>query len=539
MNNECKMIIINKINLNKNVALNKGFINTCSYNINYNKNIIKILYFILLATVLLYSSVSYSKTDNYNYFVQASKNYEENKFDLSASFFWQFLKVTEKTNNDFEKAEFYFASSLNKLGFSHAAVEYFVIIAEERKNIELLPATLYALESVVNNPNQTTYSEKIENRFYGYDEEQIITKLLWNNEFGILPFDLKDFVNYYQGLLDYKHDFETWGNIHSTKISDKGYYTYKTKYLLAIWNLKKGFSEKAIKLFYEILNADVDDNDLNIKLKNLKNKTAQNIGRLLYEKEKYKEALEIYNKIDTFDYKNASLLLDKAWTLYQLSDYSKSMGLLFSLKAPVYRDYFQPEMYVLKYLIFRDLCNYDLALQVIYEFKNIYKHAILKIKNREDLKQNNLFMTAVYQEKNLKMKKNFLELLIYEQKKLEQHKKAFLKDNLFEHLNRVYKLKIEQISTEISFLINNVMKNISLKLLDYEEQMNLLEYEVGLEKYKKKKNLASDNKIKIEKLDIPYYGNKIYYQFDNEFWNDEIHSYKLFIKNKCVDYNVK
>ena len=33
--------------------------------------------------------------------------------------------------------------------------------------------------------------------------------------------------------------------------------------------------------------------------------------------------------------------------------------------------------------------------------------------------------------------------------------------------------------------------------------------------------------------DIPLYGRKVYFKFDNEFWNDELHNYRFFIDDRC------
>ena len=38
-----------------------------------------------------------------------------------------------------------------------------------------------------------------------------------------------------------------------------------------------------------------------------------------------------------------------------------------------------------------------------------------------------------------------------------------------------------------------------------------------------------------EALIIPYDSANVYYEFDEEYWNDELHSYRFFIVNRCFE----
>ena len=38
-----------------------------------------------------------------------------------------------------------------------------------------------------------------------------------------------------------------------------------------------------------------------------------------------------------------------------------------------------------------------------------------------------------------------------------------------------------------------------------------------------------------ESLTIPYDSRNIYYEFDTEYWNDELHSYQYFINSRCFE----
>ena len=58
--------------------------------------------------------------------------------------------------------------------------------------------------------------------------------------------------------------------------------------------------------------------------------------------------------------------------------------------------------------------------------------------------------------------------------------------------------------------------------------------EVGLDIFKRLK--AEEARLGAEKpLVIPYDSENVYYEFDTEFWNDELHSYEFFINSRCFE----
>ncbi|MBY0518788.1 MAG: hypothetical protein K2P81_17890 [Bacteriovoracaceae bacterium] len=96
-------------------------------------------------------------------------------------------------------------------------------------------------------------------------------------------------------------------------------------------------------------------------------------ARKLYKIGKFQEAIEAYGKISKRAYKWPFLLLEKAWSYYNLKDYNRSLGLLVTYKAPLMESYFLPEAEVLTALGYFRLCLYDDALVVIDQFYTNYK----------------------------------------------------------------------------------------------------------------------------------------------------------------------
>ena len=75
---------------------------------------------------------------------------------------------------------------------------------------------------------------------------------------------------------------------------------------------------------------------------------------------------------------------------------------------------------------------------------------------------------------------------------------------------------------------------VALELLEIEEQINLLDYEIGLDIFKRLKAQGARQTTE-QPLKIPYDSANVYYEFDTEYWNDELHSYKFFILSRCFE----
>ena len=74
-------------------------------------------------------------------------------------------------------------------------------------------------------------------------------------------------------------------------------------------------------------------------------------------------ALDAYHraKLPAHDPGRATLYLEEAWTRYNLGQIHAAMGILTTLDAPSFRDEFLPDKYLLRALIYRDLCHYQIG----------------------------------------------------------------------------------------------------------------------------------------------------------------------------------
>ncbi|RME19036.1 MAG: hypothetical protein D6806_19000 [Deltaproteobacteria bacterium] len=426
---------------------------------------------------------------------------------------WDYMSATSQGDKNYGYAEYFLAASFEKLGLTHAAVEYYYNVAKNRTRPELLPDALEALERIT--------------RKFPFDEDLVLKDLLYDTAFGFVRPELKDFVEYYQGLMDFRNGFVRWGRKHFSRLTKGGYYYYKSRYVLAVYELVRYNLDDALKIFRSILESDISHESQ----ADVVNDTRQSIARIFFEQKKFKEAYEMYEKIDAPIEDQASVFMEEAWTLYYLKDYRRAMGLLYALEAPAFYRYFNPEKFLLKALIYKNLCHYNVAKDAVAEFRQYFGDAIDTIYDRIDLDRDQILLDAALQDSQLVSLSDFARLLDTELGALDDFAAAWEQNGLLAHLRRLYELKLSYINRKLNNRLDSALREVAEKLLEFEEQMNLLEYEIGLDIYKRIK--GTPTRKQEEKQQIPKYGNDVYYEFDGEFWNDELHDFRFFIEDRC------
>ena len=127
-----------------------------------------------------------------------------------------------------------------------------------------------------------------------------------------------------------------------------------------------------------------------------------------------------------------------------------------------------------------------------------------------------------------------LRTLEDERRSIEDHDSVWEDVGLDTHLRRVYDLEVREQARLWRIDFDKAADDAAERLLWAEEQVNLLDYEVGLDIFKRLKLHAARN-TREEKLFVPYDSANVYYEFDTEYWNDELHSYNYFVSSRCFE----
>lgn len=439
-------------------------------------------------------------------FSRGYKLFEKESWERAAPYFYRYLSTHTRDDQDYEWAEFFFGICLRKLGLSHASMDTLSYLVTRKPNTKIVTYSLEIFEEI--------------SRTMPFDRDLIINKAICDQDYGFVDSDIRNFIHYYQGLYDWEHGFNGWGNDHFKQIEDGTYYFYKFRYQKVLQAVYQDNIDEAIRILNEILESPVRD-------ENLKDDARKTLARLLYEKEAYREADKLYDDIQRNILEQSQNLLERAWAHYRIGNPEKAMGFLYAFEAPSFKNHFTPEYYILKSFIYKDVCHYQSAMEVVEGFRSRYGQALEQIYHRGNPEENYPLMLVLLGKPKILETWKFLELLESEKDACRKYKKDI---PIYRHLMKIYDLQISESTNMLKQHIQDEYEKTANQLLQYEEEAHLMAYEIGLDMYQRIYEYhysgegSEDNRS--EK-------GIVVYPFQGEFWNDELADYKVILPNKC------
>jgi len=440
-------------------------------------------------------------------FLDGYKKYSRGKYLAACEDLYEFLSRTTPDDTDHDWASFFFGISLKKAGFSHAAVDTLANLVTRKPNTKIVNYSLELLEEI--------------SRALPFDRELLIETAVCDESYDFVEGDIADFVNYYQGEYNWERGLFSWGDEHFGSLRKDSYYYCKYLFENGLREIYTGRTDAAVELLKKVMVADAASDSL-------RNDARKTLARLYYETGRFEDADFLYRQIDMNIVEQAQNLLERAWVHYRLGNAERAMGLLYSFEAPSFRNSFTPEFYILKSFIYKDVCHYGKAMSVINQFNDRYGDAISNVYERKDARENEALLLVILNKPGIKRIWNFLSLL-----ETEQHLAEGIEDEaLSGYLDGLYRLKQEEYERRLRQGVEEVYAGMANDLLQFEEEAHLMEYEIGLDMYQRVSEIHyAENEQSAETSDK----GVAVYEFQGEFWNDELEHYTVSLPDKCQD----
>jgi len=440
--------------------------------------------------------------------------FHDDDFSDAANRFYTFLTRTNATFENYGWVQFFLAESFNNLGLSHAAVTYYYLVAKMRLQPEVIGTALSRLETIA--------------RTKPFDEDLVYEQLIYDSDFGTLPPQIASWVGYAQGLMDYTHGFNDWGERHFKTIDPNSTYHLSALYLQAVEAVRERRDNEAFDLIQLVLRSPIREPIA-------KNQARLALARLLFERSDFGEAIENYDQVTQVDlsYEQGLILTEKAWAAYYVNDHMRALGFLHALGAPSYEPFLFPDVYLLKAIIYKDLCHYLAAKNVVRAFKFRYGRALEQLKERIPLDRIERIRRAAVLEGPLARRTHFLQLLRQEVVTLSDVSSGWEKSGLLKHAQSIYAQALDVQNRVWQKDFTKAGDHVAERLLETAEQVNILDYETGLEIYRPLDERAAAISLE-EETAWPDKSLNVYYDFDGEYWNDELHDYHVMITSRCI-----
>ncbi len=430
------------------------------------------------------------------------------KKEQGAAVLYALYAALPETDLRRDAAAFNLAGALTDLGFVQAGIEYYLEVLTGRRSPDLLGKTLGALRPL--------YQRGL------IEEWRFLDGVVYGSQYGDLEPEVADFVEYLQALGDLRLGFGTWGRarLEALAATDR-LYGWRARYLLAVDRVSQRNDEGAEKLLRQILENAAAPADV-------RNLASLALARLLYERKNYEEAWTVYARVRLPLVEQDVVLLEWAWDRIASEDNQRALGMVVGLGAPIYRRVFAPERDLIRAMALRRLCQYRAAHLAVNEFREHYGALVRKARDRVGLREDPQIEQWAAWGTHLAPWARTRTRLRTEQALVSQ----VGDDRLAEHLRALYGARLAYTEDTLRRGLLRAIDAVADELLRVDEQMSLIDYEIGAGLMKPGGNRASH--LTARSGELPYGSSQVFFRFDGEYWSDELGDFAVISDDRCL-----
>jgi hypothetical protein len=481
---------------------------------------IKALFFTLCFVLLLScTSLKNIPTDQQQAFLFGIEQNQKGNYPLSISATWHYLRESNEQDPKYDRTLRLMARNAQALGLNYLSSQWYLEIAKGRRDPTLIPEAIEGIEKIVLSGV--------------YDEDTLINHFIALDEISALPTELSAFVNYHQAIQHLKQGLDQWALQKFSTIHPTSLYAYKGNYVLAIDLVRRGQLDEAEKKL-EHLKKELSHPLVESKMidQELKKNVLLSLARLSIEKKNDAKALLYFEEIRQSFKDQPELLLEIAWVHFRQSNPRKTLGYLFALEAPIYRDLITPEKFILEALALQSLCQFGPARQAAIALGQKYKQAFDDLSLGVPPEQSLALRAAAAQRSSIRAMSRLLDSLDTELKILKSLQKD-LDEGLFIQLNQLYEQAKLSIRTRREGKLREEIESVAQELLLAQESVALILHELGVALLRGRK--APANRGAIADLSQEFQPGQAAFLFDTEFWTDELDDLIVLVEDRCID----
>ena len=455
--------------------------------------------------------------DHQQAFLFGVERSQAGQFDLSLQAGWYYLNNTDEDDPRYDRVLRLMARSAEQLGLNYAASVWYLEIASGQRDPTLIPEAIEGIRGIV---EQGTY-----------DEDALINRFIAVEEHSSMGPEVDSFIHFYQGLQSYRQERPRWALRHFRLIHPRSEYQLKARYVSAIRKIALG-KHKSAETKLEGLLKDLSSEHPSIIVRDLWRDTMTTLARLAMHKGKVEQALTYFEAVRERVPDDPELLLEIAWAHHLKGSPRRALGFLLALDAPIYKDLIAPERYILEAMTYRSLCHFGPARQAAVRLNQRYRQALEDLYGGVLPAQSKALREAAGLRPELRPITRFMKSLEREIALIEDQKDE-LGPALTEGLLDLYRRGQAATEARREGALQQEIKRLSEELLGAEEGVRLITHELGVA-------LLRGRRPPADRGPIPPVGDickpdEVVYQFNGEFWTDELDELVVAAEDRCID----
>ncbi len=333
--------------------------------------------------------------------------------------------------------------------------------------------------------------------------------------------------NLYKALLNETAGMTQWAQNYYGRIDREK--SQKYLFHVAIKDYKDGQHDRAIQGLRDILSAEKEVGQEYFLMK-----VARTLARIYYEKERYKESLEIYEKfLLKLNPINPTDWLEAAWNLYRLKRYTRALGYVYNMESECSGGPINIEKFVLRAAVYRDNCEAERMKALSNTFSGQYSKLLDGIRSglplddyddfhRLPIPENAAYVDAFNKLEGLRKEKDAIAKLPVAVQRLAQY---------------LYRSEMSAQEVYLNLYKNDALLRSAEKLFTVSETLKFLSFDVAREKFNPNAVFETQNvnKEKFSERSLLNPRRQLAWRQFGDYWRDERLSLMVEIKNRCAE----
>ncbi|MEE2758057.1 MAG: tetratricopeptide repeat protein [Myxococcota bacterium] len=442
-------------------------------------------------------------------FVYAVDQLQAGRPVAAASAAWQYLQGASPEDPRYDRAQRLLARSSEELGLSYAAAQWYLDIAQGRRDPELLAEAVRGLQSIVESG--------------AYDEDALVDGYLASAEITGLPADLQAFIAYHQGLRDARLLEKRWSKDNFNSINNASAYRADARYVDAVQSVAKRKIDVALTKLEELEKVTPIRPELLTQVR-------RSLARLHSAKKNHSDALERYELLRQEAPGDPELLLEMAWVHYERGDIRRALGLLLALDAPIYADLIAPDRFLLEGLALRRLCQFGPARQAATRLRAKHGKALDDLYSGVQAMNSKALRAAARRRTAVKTRSAFQRKVVSEDNRLRT---LAFSPPLRAHLTAMYARGKREATRGLDEALVGEIDSLAEELLAAEEGVNLILHELGVGLLRGRERSPGPPLYPAPVVTTG--GRKAFFKFQGEFWTDELDDLIVVGEDRCIE----
>jgi tetratricopeptide (TPR) repeat protein len=482
---------------------------------------------------------------------RAKKLYDKQDYYSASIEFDKVIKGNEDSEANKHRAEFFMGKTLYHLRYYSASLNYFDAIVQKGPSHKYHRRTLQWLAALA---EVLPESAGILKKIGQYSQQDL-------EDPGLEQ--VRPHLYYLLGRYFYQAgQLEQAVTLFRKVPKDSEYYVV-SKYMEAVCLVLVPKTREAADALREILviaaEEDLRKKYKKVDLRDFQDRANLTIARVFYQNGQMDLAIKYFEKLpqDAPDWLDS--LFEASWAYYLRKTNSKALGNIHTLNAPYFENEFFPESLILKSQIYFNYCRYDRALEAVAEFQRDYPSVRDELRrmvkmNPDDNssfygyvkklrggtaglpERTQLMAASVLQDKTLLKTFSYVDELDREMKQYEQADKGWKTTRIAGEVLQSLTLQKSLAEDTAGSLARERLARLEKELTELKAQagdvkVSILEARIG----NKKAELAGQEVSGSHPAEAIIVDDEHQtWDFNGEYWKDELGFYRYRISSKCA-----